>query len=139
MKYTYLLGLLSIFSSSSAQTVKSKKEVIFIDEKPALSYVKKSMGNEIHIFKINTTEEIFSMFTETNGTESKVDDAKKIVFNTENTVVKSVLFRERNWDAMVLMLLQERVIDVNGLINKDALLKFAAKFDEKNVNHINKY
>ena len=97
-----------------------------------------AMGNEIHLYKLNTKEELLSMVTETYGTESKVDDGKKVFFAVQNTTIQSKTFRGKDWDAMISLLLEEKVINLNGEINPDNLKRFKSKYDDGNVNHTNR-
>ena len=75
------------------------------------------------------------MIVENYGTESKVDDVKKIIFTQQNTVIQSKNFRSRNYEFLIALLIEEKVIDLKGEINADNLKRFKAKYDDGNVNH----
>ncbi len=135
----YILALLLSTISVSAQTVKTKKDIVYVDSKPTFSYAKKAMGNEIYIYKLNTNEELFSMSVDNNGTEHKADDGKKIIFSKQNTTIQSKIFRERDWDFLIALLIQDKVIDLNGAVDSDNLKRFKPKYDDKNINHTNRY
>ena len=89
MKYlNYIAVLLLSATALSAQEVKLKKEIIYVGDAPTFSFAKKSMGNELYVYKLNTKEELVNMTVDNNNTESKVDDSKKIVFTKQNTTKK---------------------------------------------------
>ena len=126
--------LLAITNYLSAQEIKLKEGVVYLDDKPAFSFSKKAMGNELYVYKLNTKEELFNMIVDNNNTESKVDDGKKLVFTKQNTIIQSKTFRERKWDFLITLLIEEKVIDLQGAINPDNLKRFKAKYDDNDVN-----
>ena len=121
-------------TSLTAQEIKLKDNIVYSGDTPAFNYDKKSMGNELHVYKLNTKEALLSMIVDNNKTESKVDDSKKIVFAKENMTIQSKNFREQKWDFLIALLIQEKVIDLKGDINLDNLKRFKAKYDENDVN-----
>lgn len=136
MKFlSYLSILLLTASTLSAQKIKLKKEIVYLDETPVFSFEKKAMGNEFYLYKLNTKEQLLSMIVDNNGTESKVDDSKKIVFAEEKLTVQSKNFRSQDWDFLISLLLQEKVLDTKGEINPENLKRFRAKYDQNNINH----
>lgn len=130
-----LLGITSV----SAQKIKLKKDIVYINDAPAFSYEKKSMGNELYVYKLNTKEELLKMIVDNNKTESKVDDSKKITFTGQNTTISSKDFRSRDYEFLLDLLLEAKVINVNGEISSDNLMRFKQKYDDSNINHVNKY
>lgn len=135
MKYlSYIVALLITTTTLSAQEVKLKKEIVYLGDAPTFSFAKKAMGNELHVYKLNTKEELVNMVVDNNGTESKVDDSKKIVFTKQNTTIASKNFRARDYDFLISLLIEEKVIDLKGEINADNLIRFKAKYDDGNVN-----
>lgn len=135
MKYlNYIAVLLLSATALSAQEVKLKKEIIYVGDAPTFSFAKKSMGNELYVYKLNTKEELVNMTVDNNNTESKVDDSKKIVFTKLNTTIASKNFRSRNYEFLIALLIEEKVIDLKGDINLDNLKRFKEKYDENNVN-----
>lgn len=136
MKHLYFAVLLFFTSNILfAQKIKLKKEVVYADDMPAFSFDKKSMGNEFYLYKLNTKEEILNMVVDNNKTESKVDDSKRIVFTKETTTIASKNFKGRDYEFLVALLLEEKVLDLKGEINLDNLKRFKAKYDDGNVNH----
>jgi hypothetical protein len=136
MKHLICVGMLLLTAATIyAQEVKLKKEVVYVDGTPTFSYAKKSMGGELYVYKLNTKEEVVSMHTESNGTESNVDDSKKIVFAEQKITIQNKNFRSQNWDFLISSLINEKVIDLNGNINLDNLKHFRAKYDENSINH----
>ena len=130
----YIAALLLAATTLSAQEVKLKKDIVYVDNAATYSFVKKAMGNELYIFKLTTEEEFVHIFVDNNKTESKVDDSKKIVFAKQNIIIASKNFRGRDYEFLIALLLQEKVIDLKGEINVDNLKRFKAKYDENNVN-----
>lgn len=135
MKYqNYIAVLLLSATALSAQKVELKKEIIYVGDAPTFSFSKKSMGNELYVYKLNTKEELVNMIVDNNNTESKVDDSKKIVFTKLKTTIASKNFRSRDYDFLISLLLEEKVIDLKGNINLDNLKRFKEKYDENNIN-----
>ncbi|MDI1317931.1 hypothetical protein [Flavobacterium sp.] len=127
--------LILTVTSLSAQTVKLKKQIVYIDDAATFSFAKKAMGNELYVYNLNTKEELVNMIVDNNKTESKVDDSKKIVFTKLNTIIQSKNFRGRDWEFMLALLLSEKVFDLKGEINLENLKRFTAKYDDRNINH----
>ncbi|WP_293895480.1 hypothetical protein [Flavobacterium sp.] len=135
MKYLiYTAALLLTTASLTAQEIKLKDDVVYSSDKPAFSFAKKSLNNELYVYKLNTKEEVLNMIVDNNNTESKVDDGKKIVFAKQNTTIQSKTFRNRKWDFLIALLLEEKVIDLKGDINLDNLKRFKAKYDDNDVS-----
>ena len=132
---SYIAAILLTATTLSAQEIKLKKEIVYVDEKPTFSFVKKAMGSELYVYKLNTTEEVVKILSENNATESKVDDSRKIVFVKQEATIQNKNFQSQKWDFLLQLLLKEHVIDLNGAINPENLKRFKAKYDEKNTNH----
>ena len=135
MKYLiYTAALLLTATSVTAQKIKLKDDILYFGDKATFSYAKKSLNNELYVYKLNTKEELLNMIVDNNNTESKVDDGKKIVFTKQNTTIQSKTFRNRKWDFLIALLIEEKVIDLKGDINLDNLKRFKAKYDENDIN-----
>ena len=135
MKYlSYTAALLLTAAALTAQEIKLKEDVIYSGDKPAFNFAKKSFNNELYVYKLNTKEEVLNMIVDNNNTESKVDDGKKIIFSKQNITIQSKTFRNRKWDFLIALLLEEKVIDLKGDINLDNLKRFKAKYDDNDVN-----
>ena len=130
----YIAAVLLTATTLSAQEVKLKKDIVYVNNAATYSFVKKAMGNELYIFKLTTEEEFVHIFVDNNKTESKVDDSKKIIFTQQNTIITSKNFRGRDFEFLISLLIQEKVIDMKGEINADNLIRFKAKYNEGNVN-----
>ena len=92
------------------------------------------MNNELYVYKLNTKEELIHLLVDNNGTEIKQDDGKKLIFEQQKISIQSKNFRTRKWDFLIALLLEEKVIDLNGNINLDNLNRFKAKYDDNDVN-----
>ena len=135
MKYlNYIAALLLTATTLSAQEVKLKKNIVYVDNTASYSFVKKAMGNELYVFKLTTEDEFLHIMVDNNKTESKVDDSKRIVFTQQNTTIASKNFRARDYEFLISLLILEKVIDLKGEINADNLIRFKAKYDDGNVN-----
>lgn len=136
MKYLFYLAVLVLSASNlPAQTVKLKKDIVYVNDAPTFSFDKKAMGNELYVYKLDTKEEVFNMIVDNNKTESKVDDSKEIIFAKQKTTIASKNFRSRGYEFLIALLIEEKVIDLKGEINSDNLIRFKAKYDEMNINH----
>ena len=137
MKYIIFVTIL-VFSATkiTAQEIKLKDAIVYSDDTPAFSFAKKSMNNELYVYKLNTKEELVHLLVDTNGTEIKQDDGKKLIFEQQKVSIQSKNFRTRKWDFLIALLLEEKVIDLKGNINLDNLNRFKAKYDDNDVNKI---
>lgn len=136
MKYLFYLAVLVLSASNlPAQTVKLKKDIVYVNDALTFSFDKKAMGNELYVYKLDTKEEVFNMIVDNNKTESKVDDSKEIIFAKQKTTIASKNFRSRGYEFLIALLIEEKVIDLKGDINSDNLIRFKAKYDERNINH----
>ena len=129
-----ILIFLLTFTALSAQEVKLKKEIVYVDNTEAFSFIKKGMGNELYVYKLNTREELVNFVVDNNKTESKVDDSKKIVFTRQNITIASKNFRARDYEFLIALLIEEKVIDLKSEIDIDNLKRFKAKYDDGNIN-----
>lgn len=130
----YLVAIILTATSLTAQEVKLKKDIVYVANAPTFSFVKKALGNELYVYKLNTKEELVTIIVDNNNTESKVDDGKKIVFTKQNITIASKNFRSRNYEFLTALLLEEKVIDLKGEINLNNLKRFKAKYDDGNIN-----
>jgi hypothetical protein len=130
----YLTILFFVTTTLSAQDIKLKDDVVYSGDKPAFSFAKKSFNNELFVYKLNTKEELVHLLVDTNGTEIKQDDGKKIVFEQQKVTIQSKVFRTRKWEFLIALLIEEKVIDLNGDINPENLNRFKAKYDDNDVN-----
>jgi hypothetical protein len=135
MKYIIYVTTLVFFATKiTAQEIKLIDAIVYSGDTPAFSFTKKSMNNELYVYKLNTKEELIHLLVDTNGTEIKQDDGKKLIFEKQKISIKSKNFRTRKWDFLIALLLEEKVIDLNGNINLDNLNRFKAKYDDNDVN-----
>ena len=137
MKYIIYVTTLVFFATKiTAQEIKLKDAIVYSGDTPVFSFAKKSMNNELYVYKLNTKEELIHLLVDTNGTEIKQDDGKKLIFEQQKVSIQSKNFRTRKWDFLIALLLEEKVIDLKGNINLDNLNRFKAKYDDNDVNKI---
>ncbi|QBZ98684.1 hypothetical protein [Flavobacterium sangjuense] len=135
MKHLIYLTILFLATTTlSAQEIKLNESIVYVGDKPAFSFAKKSFNNELYVYKLNTKEVLVHMLVDTNGTEIKQDDGKKLVFEQQKVTIQSKNFRTRKWEFLIALLIEEKVIDLNGDINLDNLNRFKAKYDDNDVN-----
>ena len=134
MKHLIYLMIILLTVPTTAQEIKLKDVIVYSGDKAVFSYAKKSMNNELYVYKLNTKEELVHLLVDTNGTEIKQDDGKKLIFEKQKISIKSKNFRTRKWDFLIALLLEEKVIDLNGNINLDNLNRFKAKYDDNDIN-----
>lgn len=130
----YLIVFIIAINGVTAQEIKLKDGIVYSGDLPAFSFAKKSMNNELYVYKLNTEEEIVHLQVDTNGTEIKQDDGKKLIFDQQKITIQSRNFRNRKWDFLIALLLEEKVFDLKGNINLDNLKRFKAKYDDNDVN-----
>ena len=135
MKYIIYVTTLVFFATKiTAQEIKLKDAIVYSGDTPVFSFAKKYMNNELYVYKLNTKEELVHLLIDTNGTEIKQDDGKKLIFDQQKITIQSRNFRNRKWDFLIALLLEEKVIDLKGNINLDNLNRFKAKYDDNDVN-----
>jgi hypothetical protein len=134
MKHLIYLTILLLTVPTTAQEIKLKDAIVYSGDTAAFSFAKKSMNNELYVYKLNTKEELIHLLVDNNGTEIKQDDGKKLIFEKQKISIKSKNFRTRKWDFLIALLLEEKVIDLKGNINLDNLNRFKAKYDDNDVN-----
>ena len=134
MRHLIYLMILLLTVPTTAQEIKLKDAIVYSGDTPVFSFTKKSMNNELYVYKLNTKEELVHLLIDTNGTEIKQDDGKKLIFEKQKISIKSKNFRTRKWDFLIALLLEEKVIDLKGNINLDNLNRFKAKYDDNDIN-----
>ncbi len=135
----YFAALLLTMSAANAQKIKLKKEIVYVDDVRTFKFDKKAMGNDLHVYKLNSKEELLNIAVISNGTESKVDDSKTITFTEQNATIKSKDFRAMSYEVLLGLLLELKVINLNGEVSTDNLMRFKAKYDDSNINHTDKH
>lgn len=129
----FVIALFFFTSFLCAQEIKLKKEIVYFNNSPTFSYIKKGMGNELQVFKLNTSEVIFTIVVDNNSTESQVDDFKQIFFSEQKTSISSKNFRNRNYEFLVDLLFKEKVIDLNGKVDTSNLKRFKEKYNDNSA------
>jgi len=131
MKKNLLFFILTMTSFVYAQDVKFKDEKVIIDKVEALSYKKTKYIFEYNFYKLNTTDDIMSISYEKNGTDSQNDDYTKLYFPQYKIKIESKsLWFGSNSKSVVEKLVQEKVLEKDGIINEERLKMFQDKYND---------
>lgn len=119
--------------NGKAQELKLKDGQVLQGETAIFSYDKKVLNNEFHLYRLNTDKTIVDIkqVHKGGGETSAVNDYKTLLFAKQNILIESKILRTRNWKFIIQLLLDEKVIDSNGMVNIPNLESFAGKYDEK--------
>jgi hypothetical protein len=132
-KLFFLMGtILFTAFQLSAQKIEFVKDKVLVYKTDSFDFVRKDMGSEFTLYKLNSKNEIVYMTQNTNGTrEDYADDYIKFVFVDLDIIVEAGRFHGKSWKTLIALLLEENVIDKVGNINAENLQRFATKYDDK--------
>lgn len=134
MKSPIAIILFLLFSTIGyAQKVKFKDDKISVDGVEILSYKKTSMMDEYYFYKLNTTDEVMYISYDRNGTRDyDGDNFSKLFFAKQNIKVETkALWFGLNSKPIIEKLLQEGVLQLDGVINEEKLKVFYNKYNEQ--------
>lgn len=133
MKYFTILTLIFLFSinTASAQKIKYKKGYVLWDGEKVMEYRIENWGTEFYLYHLGKTDEdeiVFIKANDNNTREYKDDDFNKIFF----TDSKLFYYRSQAYQfkAEINKMFEKKLIDKNGIINKDKLETFVEKYNE---------
>ena len=131
--FVTLILVATITNNIKAQELKLKDGQVLQGEKAIFSYDKKALNNEFHLYRLNTDKTIVTMKQVHHGDSetSAVNGYKSLSFSKQDVLIESTILRNRNWKFIIQLLLDEKVIDTNGVINIPNLERFTGKYDEK--------
>lgn len=119
-------------TESSAQKLALIDGKVFLDEKAIFSYDQKVLNNEFHLFRLNSEKIIVEIKQVHLEDESNSKEVSKILtFPKQNVTIESMSLSKRNWKYILQLLLEEKVINTNGVVNLSNLAQFAEKYGEK--------
>jgi hypothetical protein len=117
----------------TAQEVKFDDDKVLVDKTVRFNFNRKGLGTEFSLYKLNTKDEIIYMSLDKNETNQyKDDDFKRLVFLQNKITIESSRLKYATWKAIVKLLLEDKVLDLEGNINTSNLEKFYAKYNEVN-------
>lgn len=130
--FVFVLVVSLITNNSCAQKLELINGKVFLDEKAIFSYDQKVPNNEFHLFRLNSEKNIVTIkqVHQTGELNSK-KEYKTLTFSKQEVTIESASLGKRNWKYILLLLLNEKVINTNGIINLPNLAQFAQKYDEK--------
>lgn len=131
LKLIALLIFTFACSVQVAQTVKFKKNNVYIDTNVIYRYKKTPFNDEYYFYDTKTNSEVIYISLSDNGTDDdKKDDFTIIFFTAYNLkVVSKTIWFGLNSKPVIEKMVQEGVILPDGTINKDAMERFSAKYN----------
>jgi len=131
MKKLILISIFIITSIGYAQDVKYKSGKLLIDKVEVLSYKKTDYRFEYTFYVLNTTDDVFSLSRENNGTDYEGDDYTKLYFPQYKIKIESKsLWFGGLGRPVVEKLILEKVLGKDGVINEDRLKIFQDKYND---------
>lgn len=136
-KFATLFFILLSVSLINAQKVKFKKGDVLIDGVKILKY--DVDGNNYSLLTQEDDEILFMKFIDNNTEYYRGDDYLKLNFVEFEIIVETtdidwiyeVGTKRSHLKKILKLILKEKVINKNGVINKERLEKFHTKYDEK--------
>ena len=125
----FLIALFISFNFINAQKVKLKNEKISIDGKEVLKYEKIDMNN-IVLYPIDKDSEIIQISRMDNETNDIGDDYVKFYFIESKLKLESNSIGRRGWEYYIEWLVKNKVIDSDGILNKERVEQVVSRFDE---------
>lgn len=130
-----LLVFLLYTSIAYAQTVKIKKDEVFVDGELRFKSEKRLNTTQFSLYNLSDGKEILSVIRNLNGTIGfSADDYTQIIFNGFNTRVESEQINGRAFAWYVELLLKGKVLNLDGSINEENLQNFFTKYDQNITN-----
>ena len=125
----FLIALFISFNFINSQKVKLKNEKISIDGKEVLKYEKIDMNN-IVLYPIDKDSEIIQISRMDNETNDIGDDYVKFYFIESKLKLESNSIGRRGWEYYIEWLVKNKVIDSDGILNKERVEQVVSRFDE---------
>lgn len=120
--------VLFTFNSVQAQKVKLKKDVVYVDGEAAFSYAKKTSGTELVVYTLNTKDELLTVIFYSGNKEIRDDNYYKLVFTNENKLME---YTRPYWNkSLIVWLLEQNILTIDGKMNPDKIDLFITKYDE---------
>ena len=131
-KSNYLLIIILLFTFiAKAQDVKFKDNKVLVDKTARFDFIRKGLGDEFSLYKLNTKDEIIYMALDRNGSNQyQDDDFKRFTFIESKIIVESSRLKFTTWKSIIELLLEEKILDLEGNIDVTNLEKFVAKYND---------
>ncbi|MCC2590613.1 hypothetical protein [Chryseobacterium sp. MFBS3-17] len=138
---TFLLLVFLVFTSiAGAQTVKIKKDEVFVDNELRFKSEKRLNATQFSLYHLTNGKEILTVIRNLNGTIGfSEDDYIQIIFNGFNTRVESEQIKGRTFAWYLELLLRDKVLHPDGTINEENLRNFFTKYDQNITNRTLRY
>lgn len=132
MKKKYLLTLLLLATTViKAQEIKFEKDKVLVDKIAQYDFVRKNFGDEFTLYKLDSKDEIIYMSRDNNSTKNYLDDDfVRFTFSESGVIIKSRRLKGITWKSIIKLLIENKVIDLEGNIDELNLEKFSAKYDD---------
>lgn len=125
--------LFSCISTISAQKVKLKKGIVYVDGNEVLKYEKKFQDSELLLFPLHEDDEIIFIKYDDNGTSGygyTSDDFIKIHFIKQNLKLESGSHAEF-WKQIIKWMYANNIFNSNRTLNDEKVAKFVDRYHEE--------
>ncbi len=129
----YLLLVLTFITSFkiNAQEVKLSNNKVLVDKVARFNFDKKELGDSFSLYKLDSKEEIIYMALNRNGTQHfQDDDYKRFTFIENNVTIESSRLKFKSWKSIIELLLEEKILNLDGKIDSVNLEKFKSKYND---------
>lgn len=129
---TQILVVILTTNYCSSQKLALLDGKVLLGETAIFSYDQKVPNNEFHLFRLNSEKTIVDIkqFHHELASNSNTE-YKTLTFPKQNVIIKSTTLSTRNWKYIIQLLLDEKVIAINGNVNVPNLEEFTEKYGEK--------
>ncbi len=133
----FVFAFIALFAveSATAQQVKFKKGFVTVDGTTRFEYQKKAAAKQFSLYTIGKEKEIIFILRNDNETSGySEDDFNQITFIESNKRVETASLKSYSFKYFVKLLLEEKVLDLEGNIDEAKLDVFITKYDENITN-----
>ena len=128
-----LILLFAIIASMSAQKVKLKKGIVYVDGNEFLKYEKKFEDSELLLFPIGKEVEIIFLKYDGNGTRGyglTSDDFIQIQFVAQILKLESGSHADF-WKQIIKWMIQNKIFNEDGTLDDEKVAKFVDRYHEE--------
>lgn len=128
-KILSLIAFLGFGASLWAQDIDYKKDQVFVDNVAKFNFDRRHASTLFSLYKLDTKDEIIFMSLQNIGSTATGAKYIKLVFIGKDVTVETESLVGVSWKKIIKMLLEEKVLDLDGNINMERLKIFAEKYD----------